>query len=82
MDILIQLLKFADFGGVFILALFLAYQQQQFFLKIDEKMVQILTLLAILTKSTTNFNGVDKVLGNSGEKVAQTIIEAEASHTK
>jgi len=69
--------EFVDLGGVFILAIFLCYQQYKFFSNVEDKLIKVLTLLTILTKSTTNFNGVDVVLNNDGRKVAETIIKAE-----
>jgi len=71
--------NFVDLGGVFILAIFLCYQQFKFFSSIDDKLIKILTLLTILTKSVSNFNGVEKVLNKDGEKVAETILKAEAA---
>jgi len=68
---------FSDLGGVFILALVLLYMQFKFNSSIEGKLIKILTLLAILVKTNTNFNGVDKVLGKDGDKVAQTILDSE-----
>ena len=68
---------FSDLGGVFILALVLLYMQFRFNSSIEGKLIKILTLLAILVKTNTNFNGVDKVLGKDGDKVAQTILDSE-----
>ena len=68
---------FSDLGGVFILALVLLYMQFRFNSSIEGKLIKILTLLAILVKTNTNFNGVEKVLGKDGDKVAQTILDSE-----
>jgi len=70
--------EFIDLGGVFLLAIFLCYQQYRFFNGIEDKLIKVLTLLTVLVKTNTNFNGVEKVLDKDGEKVAQTIISAEA----
>jgi len=72
---------FIDLGGTFILALVLLFSQGKKMDLISEQMVKVLTLLAIVTKAQTNFNGVDKVLGQDGDKVAQTIIRAETEET-
>jgi hypothetical protein len=72
---------FLDLGGTFILALVIIYCWFKSLRSIDEKLVQVLTLLAILTKTNTNFNGVDKVLDKNFSKVAETILQAEAEHS-
>jgi hypothetical protein len=68
---------FIDLGGIFILALVILYCHVKQLNTIDDKLTKVLTLLAILTKTATNFNGIDKVLGKDGESVAQIILEAE-----
>ncbi len=75
---LLALKEFVDLGGVFILALVVIYLQQRKLDIIEEQNIKILTLLSVLVKSVTNFNGVDKVLGNSGEAVVNSIINAES----
>jgi len=75
---LASLKEFLDLGGTFILALVLLYSNLRKLDVIESQNVKILTLLSIMVKTQTNFNGVDKVLGKDGEKVAKTIIEAEA----
>jgi len=72
-----SLKDFVDLGGTFILALVMLYCHVKQLSSMDEKLTKVLTLLAILTKTQTNFNGIDKVLGKDGENVAKTIIEAE-----
>lgn len=72
---------FVDLGGVFILALVILYFQGRQLESIKDMLVKVLTLLAIVTKAQTNFNGVDKVLGQDGDKVADTIVRAEAGET-
>jgi len=79
LDELSTLKDFIDLGGVFILALVLLYGWFKKFDSIEDKLVKILTLLTVLTKSNTNFNGIDKVLNKDGEKVAETILKAEAA---
>ena len=69
---------FIDLGGIFILALLLVYQQFKFSQSIDEKLVKILTLLAVLTKTQTNFNGIEKILDKDAEKVVQSLTAAES----
>jgi hypothetical protein len=75
---LTTLKDFLDLGGTFILALVVIYGYFKQLNGIDEKLVKILTLLTILTKTQTNFNGVGGVLGKDGDKVAKTIMEAES----
>ena len=75
-----SLAKFLDLGSTAILAIGLLYIYFRSLSGINEKLTKILTLLAILTKTQTNFNGVEKVLGKDGDKVAETIIKAESEH--
>ena len=77
---LTALKDFIDLGSTAILAIGLLYIYFRCLSGMNEKLTKVLTLLAILTKTVTNFNGVDKVLGKDGEKVAETIIKAEAEH--
>ena len=73
-----SLKDFLDLGGTFILALVLLWCGIKKLDGIDDKLTRMLTLLAILTKAQTNFNGVDKVIGEDGQKVADIIIKAES----
>ena len=75
---LASLKEFLDLGGTFILALVLLWCNIRFFSNIDEKLTKVLALLAILTKSQTNFNGVEGILNKDGEKVAKMIIDSES----
>ena len=75
---LASLKEFLDLGGTFILALVLLWSNIRFFSSIDEKLTKVLALLAILTKSQTNFNGVEGILNKDGEKVAKMIIDSES----
>ena len=75
---LASLKEFLDLGGTFILALVLLWSNIRFFSNIDEKLTKVLALLAILTKSQTNFNGVEGILNKDGEKVAKMIIDSES----
>ena len=75
-----DLKSFIDLGGVFLLALIMCYQQYKFFNNIEDKLIKILTLLTIVTKTTTNFNGVETVLNKDGRKIADQILKAEANH--
>jgi len=75
---LTDLKSFIDLGGIFILALFLCYQQYKFFNGIEDKLIKILTLLTVLTKTNTNFNGVEGVLDNDGQKVVDLILKSES----
>jgi hypothetical protein len=77
MDGLTELKEFIDLGSTAIIAIGLLYVYFKCFKEIDEKLTKILTLLAIVTKVQTNFNGVDKVLGKTGDKIAEIITEAE-----
>ena len=81
MDGLGELKEFIDLGSTAIIAIGLLYIYFKCFSNIDEKLTKILTLLAIVTKVQTNFNGVDKVLGKDGGKVANMILDAEADKT-
>jgi len=69
---------FLDLGGTFILALVLLWFVVKKLDCIDQTLTKVLTLLTILTKAQTSFNGVEGVLGKDGEKVAETILKAEA----
>ena len=79
MEIDLSTLKdFIDFGGSFIFGFLLLVYGYKRLGSIEEKLVSILTLLSIITKTNTNFNGIEYVLGNSGDKVAQRIVDAES----
>ena len=75
---LTALKDFIDLGSTAILAIGLLFIYFRCLSDINEKLTKILTFLAILTKTQTNFNGIDKVLGKEGGKVAETILKAEA----
>jgi hypothetical protein len=81
MEELSVLKNFMEMGGVFVLALILAYGWLKKFDSIEDKLVKMLTLLAILVKTNTNFNGIESVLDNDAKKVADKIITAENNHT-
>jgi len=75
-----DLKSFIDLGGVFLLALIMCYQQYKFFNNIEDKLIKILTLLTIVTKTNTNFNGVEGILNKDGSKIADLILSSESNH--
>ncbi len=78
MNELASLKDFLDLGGTFILALVLLYCGMKRLESIEEKLVKILTLLSVVVKTQTNFNDLEEVLGKDGDKVAKTLINAQA----
>jgi len=81
MDI-ITLRDFIDLGGTFILALVLLLSVVKRLSNMEELLVKCLTLLTVLTKTQTNFNGVEKVLGKTLDSVGQSLVDAESSESK
>ena len=69
---------FVDLGGVFILALVMLVYVLRSLDNMDDKLVKILTLMTVVTKASTNYDGIEKLLGNSADAVVKTIKEAEA----
>lgn len=70
---LTNLRDFIDLGGVFILSLLMMYGWFKKLGKMDQTLTKILTLLTVIVKETTNFNHVDRVLGDHKKEVAETI---------
>ena len=82
MDGLTDLKDFIDLGSTSIIAVGLLYIYFKQFQAVNDKLERILTLLAIVTKTTTNFNGIEVVLGPAIPKVNQLISEAEAIYNQ
>ena len=76
----INLTDLLNLGGVFVLALIILYCHVKQLGKNTELLIKILTLLTILTKTNTNFNGIDSVLGSDSQKVLDHIQNAENDH--
>lgn len=79
MESLSELKGFLDLGGIFILAMVILRQISKKMELMADQNVKILTLLTILVKTQTRFNGVERVLNADGEKVVQKLNEAEAA---
>ena len=77
----INLTDLLNLGGVFVFALLILYSHIKLLSAVDKKLVKVLTLLAVLTKTQTNFNGVDSVLGVDSDKVLEHLQIAEDSHS-
>jgi hypothetical protein len=69
--------SFVDLGGVFILALLMFYLLDRKTSVLDDKLDKILALLVVLTRAHTDFNHVDKLLGDQSEKVNEIITAAK-----
>lgn len=77
MNELTALKDFLDLGGTFVLALVLLYCGMKRLDLVNDKLTKVLTLLSVLVKVQTNFNGVEKVLGKDLEKVEELIVKSE-----
>jgi len=66
---------FIQLGATFIIALALLVYVCRKLDVIDARLVRILTLLVVLTKSTTNFNDIEHVLQGDADKVIKTLPE-------
>lgn len=76
----INLTDLLNLGGVFVLALIILYCHVKLTQANNRMLGKILTLLSILVKSNTNFNGVDSVLGKDSQKVLDHLQQAEEDH--
>lgn len=66
-----------NLGGVFVLAMVLLKQISSRMDKMADQNVKILTLLTVLVKVHTMFDGVESVLNNDADSVAKKLGEAE-----
>ncbi len=75
---LVGLKAFADFGGVFILAMVIVVGLSRKLDVMNVRLEKILTLLSVVVKANTNFNGVENVLDGDGDAVVKRLMDAES----
>ena len=72
-----MLKDFIQLGATFLLAAGLLYYIIRRLDVMNDRLVRILTLLVVLTKTITNFNGIEHVLQGDSEKVVKTLPDNE-----
>ena len=70
---LTDLTHFLDLGGIFILALLIINTINKKMDIMSDKLTKVLTLLVVVVKKTTNFNGVDQILQDEYDDISTTI---------
>ena len=71
----IDIKDFIQLGATFLIAIALIYYICRKLDVVNDRLVRVLTLLVVLTKTTTNFNGIEQVLQGDTEKVVKTLPE-------
>lgn len=76
-----MLKDFIDLGATFIIAilvLFVAFKKLD---EINSRLIKILALLTVIVSANTNFQGIEHVLNNDSEKVADSLPKDETPTT-